>query len=75
MYLKKKRNWKTVLSELLRSYLSYGFTGLILSEILLYVWVDKIGISEYVAPIINMIICLPVNFILNKFWTFHKMNN
>lgn len=75
VFKEKKETGKTVLSELLRSYLSYGFTGLILSEILLYVWVDKIGISEYVAPIINMIICLPVNFILNKFWTFHKMNN
>ena len=63
----KKRN---VLSSLLKTYVSYSFTGLFLNSILLFVWVDICGISEFIAPIINLIVSVPLNFIINKFWAF-----
>lgn len=58
--------WKA----LLKTYIAYSFTGLFMSTILLYLWIDVIGISEFVAPIINIIINVPINFVINKAWAF-----
>ena len=37
---------------------------------LLWFWIDACGVSEYVAPIINLLVTVPLNFLLNKFWAF-----
>lgn len=55
---------------LAKTFLSYGATGLVLANILLYLWVDILHISEYLGPIINLMITVPLNFVLNKFWAF-----
>lgn len=55
--------------SLLKSFVSYGGTFL-LSTVLLYFWVDMIGISDRIAPIINLFITTPLNFVLNKLWAF-----
>jgi putative flippase GtrA len=60
----------SVLKVLIKVFVSYGFTGLILNSILLVIWVDIIGISEYLAPVLNLIITIPINFLLNKLWAF-----
>ena len=46
--------------------------GLILlfSTSMLYFWVDILGISEYIAPLLNMFVTVPTSFILNKFWVY-----
>lgn len=63
----KNRN---LLKALLKTYIAYGFTGIILTNILSYVWIDFFGVSKYVAPLINLIISIPLNFIINKAWAF-----
>ena len=50
-------------------FISYGLT-FILSTLLLTLLVQVIGISKYIAPIINICITTPLNFLLNKFWAF-----
>lgn len=65
----EKRN---LFTALMKTYVSYAFTSLFLSEILLHLWVGVLGISEYVAPIINLIITVPLNFIIQKFWAFRR---
>lgn len=55
---------------LLKTYVSYSFTGLFLNSILLVLWVQVFHISEFIAPIINLLISVPLNFILNKLWAF-----
>jgi putative flippase GtrA len=55
---------------LAKTYVSYSFTGLFLNSILLILWVKVLGISEYIAPIINLLVSVPLNFIINKFWAF-----
>ncbi len=63
----QKRNmWKA----LLKTYVSYSFTGLFLNSILIVLWVRVLGISEFLAPIINLLISVPINFLINKFWAF-----
>lgn len=57
------------LKPLIKTFMSYG-TTFILSTILLFVMVDYLNISEIIAPILNLIITIPLNFLLNKFWAF-----
>lgn len=55
-----------------KTFLCYSITGLGVNSILLVLWIDKLGIHEMVAPIINLIITIPLNYILNKFWAFRS---
>ena len=64
-----KRN---ILKSLMKTYLSYAATGIVLSNILLYIFVDLMGISKTVAPFIGLLITVPLNFVLNKYWAFRK---
>ena len=57
---------------LLKTYVSYGFTGIILNNILSWVWVSVLGISKYIAPIINLLASVPINFFMNKLWAFKE---
>ncbi|SEI48152.1 Putative flippase GtrA (transmembrane translocase of bactoprenol-linked glucose) [Lachnospiraceae bacterium A10] len=58
--------WKA----LFKTYVSYAFTGLFLNTILSLLWIEVFHISKLIAPIINLLVSVPVNFILNKFWAF-----
>ncbi len=73
-YTFKKENgeYRSVWKALFKTYLSYALTGLILNNIFLYIWVEMLDISKSIAPIINLIVTVPLNFILNKYWAFRK---
>ncbi|OYP50573.1 polysaccharide biosynthesis protein GtrA, partial [Lachnotalea glycerini] len=47
-----------------------AITGLILANILLIIWVDVLHIPKLFGPIINLIITIPLNFMINKLWAF-----
>ena len=57
---------------LIKMFLSYSFTGIVLNSILSIIWVNVFGISKELLTLINDIIAAPTNFILIKFWTFKK---
>lgn len=61
---------RNVFKALAKTYVSYSFTGLFLNSILLVLWVQVFHISEFIAPIINLLISVPLNFIMNKLWAF-----
>ena len=54
---------------LLRTYISYGFSFLI-GSFLLFIMVEWLHISDRIAPLLILLITVPLNFLLNKFWTF-----
>lgn len=58
--------------SLIKTYISYAFTGIFLNSILAILWVQYLGISKIIAPIFNLLISVPLNFIMNKFWAFKK---
>ena len=60
------------LVRLLKMYLSYGFTGIILNNVLSFLWISVLGISKVIAPLINSAIGVPINYVLNKKWTFEE---
>lgn len=64
-----QRDAKSVLKRLGKTYVSYGGTSL-LSTALLWIEVSALGISKVIAPVVNLIVTIPLNFIINKFWTF-----
>lgn len=57
------------LKPIIKTFVSYGIT-FVLSTILLVIMVDYLNISQIIAPILNLIITIPLNFLLNKFWAF-----
>lgn len=48
---------------------SYGFSFL-LSIVLMSLLVEVCNISSLIAPILKMIVTIPLNFVLNKIWAF-----
>lgn len=68
-YVFKDNKKDKILKKLFKVYLSYGFT-LLLGTLLLYLQVDILGISELVAPVINLVVTIPLNFLLNRNWAF-----
>lgn len=54
----------------IKLFFSYAGTGLLLHNALLWLWCDVLHISDMIAPIINLFITIPTNFLLNKFWAF-----
>ena len=57
---------------LMKSFIAYSFTGVFLNSVLSFLWVEIVGLSKVVAPVINLLINVPVNFVMNKFWAFKK---
>ena len=63
---------KTVAKSLFKVYASYAFTGFVVSGALLILQSDILGIPVYIATILNLIVTIPLNFLLNKFWVYRK---
>lgn len=63
------RDVRSILKRLGKTYVSYGGTS-VLSTILLWIEVTLFHTSKAIAPVVNMLVTIPLNFILNKLWTF-----
>ena len=65
-----KENKQNIIS-IIKFYSTYLATWLF-SAALLYIWIEIIGISDKIAPVINIFITTPINYLLNKYWVFNK---
>lgn len=59
---------------LLKTYLTYTLS-LCISTGLLFLLVDIWGLSEKIAPLISLMITVPLNFVLNKLWVYSAQKN
>lgn len=66
-YVFKTDGVRNIVKSFIKVLMSYSLTFL-LGTFLLYLWIDIFKISYIIAPIINLIITVPLNFIINKFW-------
>lgn len=80
---------------LIKTYISYAFSGLFLTEVLLLLWLNVLHIEQYMGPIavwianfglsmtakdvavslapfLNMVVTIPINFCINKFWAYRQ---
>ena len=55
---------------LMKSFLAYAGTGILLNSVLLVIWVRVFSIHKMIAPILSLFITVPMNFIINKLWAF-----
>lgn len=59
--------------QLLRTYLKtalcYALTGIVLSP-LLKLWMGAIGIPYWAGSLLSLVVTIPLNFVMNKFWAF-----
>ena len=62
---------RSLLKRLGKTYVSYGATFL-LTTALLYLEVDRLHWPEALCPPLNLLITIPLNFLLNRFWAFQK---
>ena len=72
VFKKEEGEKRNIWAALFKTYVSYGFTGLILNNILSVLWVSVLHISKMLAPIINLVISIPINFFMNKLLAFGK---
>ena len=61
--------WK---ESLIRVYLVYSLTGIGLSSLLSLLWIYVLRIPKEAVTLLNDVLCFPVNFLLNKYWSFRK---
>ena len=65
----KKQDEK--IRTLIRTFVAYS-SNLMLGTVLLWLLVERLGISPFLAPFFNLLITVPLNFLLNKFWVMKK---
>ena len=70
VFAKDKNEKRSTFQAILKTYVSYAFTGLFLNSLLSILWVEVLQISKIIAPFINLLISVPLNFVMNKFWAF-----
>lgn len=63
---------RSIITAFIKTLISYAGTGLILANLLLFLWVDILSIPDYIGPILNLLVTIPLNFILNKLWAFKE---
>ena len=61
--------WK---ESLIKVYITYSITGIGLSSLLSVLWICVFHLPKEMVTIINDVLCFPVNFLLNKYWSFRK---
>lgn len=52
-----------------KSLAAYG-GAFVLNQLLLVLWIEIVGVPEWLAPFINLAVTIPLNFLVNKYWTF-----
>lgn len=57
---------------LIKMYVTYAVTGIGLSSLLSLLWVYAFGLPREILTVLNDTLCFPVNFLLNKYWSFRN---
>lgn len=70
VFNEQEANETSWIKQLIKVYASYSITGLFLTALLLYFEETILGVPHYIATLMNLIVTIPLNFILNKLWAF-----
>lgn len=66
MVFSPQKKW---IKSLFKTYITYTISLLIMT-VGLWVLIEVIYVSKLLAPIIMMVVMMPVNFLINKYWVF-----
>lgn len=70
-YVFKEKKEQSGLRAFIKVFCSYG-VSFCLSSVLMVLFVQVLGISEYLAPILRLVFTIPLNFVMNKLWAFKE---
>lgn len=70
VFEKKEGSQRSIWKALLKTYACYALSGIVIANILSWLTVSVLHVSKYIAPLINLVISVPLNFILNRLWAF-----
>lgn len=56
---------------LFKTFVAYA-SNLLIGTAVLYLLVNVIGISEFIAPLFGLLITVPLNYFINKYWAMKK---
>lgn len=71
LWVFSKQSSKKSPAQAIKYFAVYGF-NFVLGIFLLWLYVDVLHISKYLAPIVSIPITIPLNYCLNRFWVFKK---
>ncbi len=68
------KNWvfnnkSASVSFIVKFYIVY-LTSWLISAVMLYFWIEILNFSDLIAPILNLFITTPINYLMNKLWVF-----
>lgn len=66
----KEGQMRNTARALLKTYVAYSVTGVFINNILSFFWINLLHISKAIAPLLNIVIDVPLNFLINKLWAF-----
>lgn len=69
-FKKENNETRNFVKAYIKMILSYSLTGLFLHNTMLYVFVEFFFISKELVPLLILVVTVPVNFVLNKYWAF-----
>ena len=72
VFARQEGETRSLWKSFCKTFIAYAGTGLILNNVLLILQVDILRWSKTIAPLVNLLITIPLNFILNKLWAFRK---
>ena len=70
-YVFKEKTESSGVKAFSKVFISYGIS-FCLSTVLLFLFVQVLEISEYLAPILRLVFTIPLNFLMNKIWAFKE---
>lgn len=68
-------SWGRKFEVLLKTLFSNAFTGLILNNILLIVWIEVLRLPSLLGPLFNLLFTMPLNYLLSKNWAYRKKDD
>lgn len=70
VFIEKDGEKRSKVQTILKTYISYIFTGFVVNNILSTVWIRGFGFSKFIAPILNLPFSMPLNYVMNKSWAY-----
>lgn len=64
-----KKTWRQQLRTYCKTVACYALTGLVLSPAI-KVWLGRMHVPYWGASLLSLIVTIPLNFLMNKFWAF-----
>ncbi len=72
VFKKSEGGTRNSTATLIKTFISYAVTGLLLQNLLLKLLIEILNVPAKYAPILTVCVTTPLNFLLNKFWTYKE---